>query len=802
MKRALFLIVLLLSCINIQAQNKKELDSLMRVYEQAKHDTTKINALIDIAALYRKKPDTLILLTQKALKMSEKISYIKGQAHSLVELGQTYYDKLDYTQSLEYLQKATKLGEQIKDDALLVRTFNSIAILYDTQGYYPSALTYYQKALFYAEKIHDQYNAATCLTNMGNAYKSLGNYPASIDHYLKGLKIFEEIKNLQGMAYIYNNVGIVYLNQNILTTAEDYFFKSLAIREKINDKRGRASCLNNIGNLYLIEKKPEKALEQYTKSLAIYGEMGDKRGQAIALNNMGDIQNQLLNHQEALVRYQKGLALNEEIKNKWGITYSLIGLAKTESALKQYDKGIEYAEKSLKIAQEIKGLTEIKNAYGHLFKLYKNKGDYEKALEYLLDYTSIKDSILNEKNTKIIANLEGKVKIEREQKEKEVLQKDLKLQQIEAEKERNARLAVEKQAEADQLLAQARQEKDKHKQDSLHTLAQKTQLEADNLKTKEKQLQAESKARRLEIIKEQEARQFQLYLLYLAIGALLIVTILAYFIYLSQQKEKKAKELITIQKEEIAQQKEEINQQRDFLAHQAQELEMANHTKDKLFAILGHDLRSPIGSLEGTLSLMNEGLVSYDEFQDFMPQFHKNVKNMQNTLENLLQWSISQMQGMTATPVPIQLLELIEEKVQLFTEVAKAKNIRFSIEALPTLTVWADLNHVRLLLRNLINNAIKFTPNNGRIQILTYPQDKHVVVDVTDTGVGMSAEQVGKLFSKNQSFTSYGTNGEKGTGLGLQLCAEIVAKNGGTIAVSSEQGKGSTFSFSFPLVSA
>jgi signal transduction histidine kinase len=231
-------------------------------------------------------------------------------------------------------------------------------------------------------------------------------------------------------------------------------------------------------------------------------------------------------------------------------------------------------------------------------------------------------------------------------------------------------------------LALARQEKDKHKQDSLYIIAQKTQFEADNLKAKGKQLQAEGKARQLEITKEKEARKSQLYLLYLAIIAFLAVTLLAYFISLAHQKEKKAKELITEQKEEISQQKEEINQQRDALVLQANELETANQTKDKLFAILGHDLRSPIASLEGMLNLMNKGMISYEEFQDFVPQFHKNVKNMQNTLENLLQWSITQMKGMTATPTFINISELIDEKKQLFIEVAKAKNISISTECL------------------------------------------------------------------------------------------------------------------------
>ncbi|TAE09872.1 MAG: tetratricopeptide repeat protein [Bacteroidetes bacterium] len=813
MKKILFLIILSVLFIDAQAQDKKVLDSLMKVYHQAKHDTTKINVIFEVMELYHKKVDTVVTLAQKTLQWSEKIDYDKGKGYSLYYLGVAYYDKNNYPQSLEYYKKSKSFLESAKDNTQLISVFNNMAIIYDSQGYYATALEYYQQALSISEKLQSKYNMATCLTNIGNVYKNLGNYPLAIEHYLNGLKIFEELKSKRSIAYIYNNIGIVYLNQKNMAFAQEYFFKSLEMREKLNDKKGMASCFNNIGNLYLQHGKLQEALAQYQKSLSLYEEINDIRGRAISLNNIGDIQNQLLKHKQASEYYKKGLELNEGLKNKWGMTYSLIGLARAELGLKQYDKGIEYATKSLDIAKEIKGLVEMKNAYRNLFVLHKKKEDYVKALEYHQYFTEMQDSILNEQNTKIIANLEAKVEIERKQKEieilnknkqldektKETLQKDLKLQQIEAERQLNARLTIEKQAEADQLLAQARQEKDKHKQDSLHALSQKIQLEADNLKIKEKQLQAEGKARELEIIKEKEARKFQLYLLYLASFACLVVTILAYFIFLAQQKEKKARELITEQKEEIAQQKEEINQQRDFLALQAQELETANQTKDKLFAVLGHDLRSPIGSLEGTLNLMNLGMVSYDEFQHFVPQFHKNVKNMQNTLENLLQWSVTQMQGMNVNPSHIHISELIEEKVQLFTEVAKAKNITVSTEVDADIMAWADVNHVRLLLRNLLNNAIKFTPSEGHIRILAYPQEAQVIISVIDTGVGISEEMVGKLFQKNQTFTTYGTNGEKGTGLGLQLCQEIVTKNNGTIWASSEQGKGSTFSFSLPI---
>jgi len=116
--------------------------------------------------------------------------------------------------------------------------------------------------------------------------------------------------------------------------------------------------------------------------------------------------------------------------------------------------------------------------------------------------------------------------------------------------------------------------------------------------------------------------------------------------------------------------------------------------------------------------------------------------------------------------------------------------------------VWADENHFRLLLRNLINNAIKFTPEGGQIKVATQQRLTSLEISITDNGVGMTGEQTAKLFQKNQNMTTQGTSGEKGTGLGLQLCQEIVAKNGGAIWANSTKGEGSTFTFSLPMATA
>jgi signal transduction histidine kinase len=144
---------------------------------------------------------------------------------------------------------------------------------------------------------------------------------------------------------------------------------------------------------------------------------------------------------------------------------------------------------------------------------------------------------------------------------------------------------------------------------------------------------------------------------------------------------------------------------------------------------------------------------------------------------------------------------LVQQKVELYNEIAKQKNIMIINNALPTATAYADHNHVLLILRNLIGNAIKFTPEGGKILIGTNLQTENnlLIISVKDTGIGMKETTRLKIFESDELFTTQGTAGEKGTGLGLMLCKEFVEKNNGKIWVESELGVGTTFSFSLPM---
>jgi PAS domain S-box-containing protein len=232
----------------------------------------------------------------------------------------------------------------------------------------------------------------------------------------------------------------------------------------------------------------------------------------------------------------------------------------------------------------------------------------------------------------------------------------------------------------------------------------------------------------------------------------------------------------------------------DILQQQADQLKSLNGVKDKLFSIISHDLRSPLASLAELLNLAKTGNLTGQEFTTFISLVSDNVGYTSTLLENLLHWSRSQIKGEGINPQSFDIYEVVGKEVKYFTKNAADKKISIIDKTVPGNFVFADKDMIQLVVRNLISNAIKFCNPSDTITLSAITGQHYTTVSVIDTGVGMNKESTAKLFGAD-IFTTRGTQDEYGTGLGLMLCKDFVEKNGGTIRVDSELGKGSTFTF-------
>jgi two-component system, sensor histidine kinase LadS len=244
----------------------------------------------------------------------------------------------------------------------------------------------------------------------------------------------------------------------------------------------------------------------------------------------------------------------------------------------------------------------------------------------------------------------------------------------------------------------------------------------------------------------------------------------------------------------------EVKERTQEIQQKNERLEEVNRVKDKLFSVVSHDIKGPLGSLQMALSLLKSGKVSQEEFKKISAALEVRFSETTEFVENLLQWATLQLKGKSFEPSLVNLSDLAKETVRLLKPELDKKNIQLETHLQDLLKVYTDLNMMRSVLRNLLTNAIKFTRTGGTIALKAeYRTENEILVSVADTGVGISKEHSDKLFTL-ATVSKEGTDAEKGTGLGLMLCKEFIEKNGGKIWFESQEGKGTTFYFTLPMV--
>ncbi|MCB1193887.1 MAG: hybrid sensor histidine kinase/response regulator [Leptospiraceae bacterium] len=237
------------------------------------------------------------------------------------------------------------------------------------------------------------------------------------------------------------------------------------------------------------------------------------------------------------------------------------------------------------------------------------------------------------------------------------------------------------------------------------------------------------------------------------------------------------------------------------IRHQKQKLEVLNAAKDKLFSIIAHDLRNPFQGILGLGEVIIHNIAELDKAQihKYVSSMYRSTKEGYNLLENLLEWSRTQTDKIQYFPEKLNINHVVQANIRMSSSTAQNKSIQLKSLVKDDIYVLADKNTIDTIFRNLISNAIKFTPKNGEVTIDSKLTDRFVEIIISDTGVGIPKEDIDKLFQISVKYSTNGTENEKGTGLGLILCKEFIEKNGGTISVESIEGKGSSFKFTLPI---
>lgn len=235
----------------------------------------------------------------------------------------------------------------------------------------------------------------------------------------------------------------------------------------------------------------------------------------------------------------------------------------------------------------------------------------------------------------------------------------------------------------------------------------------------------------------------------------------------------------------------------DQLKSLTEELKELNETKDKLFSIIAHDLRNPFISLLGISNIILEEYndLSEDEKIEYLTEIENSAKSAYDLLENLLYWSRAQTNNISYTPQKFNLTDIISRNIRLLGIAASSKKINLTNTTGDDLWAYGDPDLVDIIVRNLVSNAIKFTPEGGKVEVTSEKMNNEIKITVADTGIGMSEDKIINLLQNNKVESSPGTNKEKGTGLGLLLCKDFIEMNNGKMEIVSNPGQGTSISF-------
>ncbi|PCH69325.1 MAG: hypothetical protein COC01_01575 [Bacteroidetes bacterium] len=392
------------------AQTSK-VDSLKSAYKVAEQDTTKAKLLVELSEnIYLLNADSVIPLCQRAIEIIDKnfpnaspqkeISFLHIKASALNNIGFIHQQHGEIDKALRYFSESLKIYEGFFLEEILKKWKKSMDDQAFLNGYY---FKVFKKGLA------DAYN------NIGHIYKIQGEIEKALEYLFLCLKIREEIKDKEGMAQSYNNIGGIYYVQEEIEKALEYYFLSLKIREEIKDKIGMAISYNNIGFIYDDQGEIEKALKYYFLSLKIFKEIKYKKGMADSYHNIGGVLYELDSLEEGLRYMGLGLEMAKELEYKVGVSYSNSSMGGLQLKIGEVELALESGLQALTVAKEIGHVEYIKRAAGLLSDVYKKQGKFEDALSMYELEIQMRDSILNEENTKSTIRQQMKYEHEKEQ---------------------------------------------------------------------------------------------------------------------------------------------------------------------------------------------------------------------------------------------------------------------------------------------------------------------------------------------------------------------------------------------------
>jgi len=729
-------------------------DSLNNVLQQNPPAKEQVPIYSRLLYFYSLSDSAKTLATLQTIKnlaaQTQQLNHL-SDAHTAV--GWLYVENNHYAVGKAHFDTAAQIAQQANYPKGQAEALFGIGVKHYYQGLFNQSLALFEQALPLYQQANDKRGLISTYFHMATVYESQSNWAQSIKYHTTSLALAEQFGHEMDVAVSYSGLANVYQGQGNYPKALEYYLKTIDSRYFRADSFFLSGSYINIGSVYQKQGNYEMALEYYQKGLAIDEKTKNLRAlkeDYRALGQLYLLQNQ---NTKALQYLTQSLQINKQLADVNGATYGHLYIGKAYLALGRFDSAAQAFNTAMALVpqsqdKEVETAILIQQARLHLGQNQPQKG-LPYATNGLAQARQIKSAVRLEEALKVLVNLHKATGNYRaamgHQESLALLQDSTKDQEI-----TRAMAILETEFKA------------KQEKDSLQNLyAAETQT----------------------LQKDIDRGNTVIAIVTTGLVLFIAVAYVVFVLYRNNARKNKA----------LTQLNHKINRQR-------QDLEAMNKTQAKLFSIISHDIRAPLSVFNSTGRVIRNHVKKqqFAAIEQVALEIEKNTTITSHLLDNLLAWSLESQQEFMLSPAPLMATALLQEMQQVYQGVAQNKGIDFSVQVQGQPQLWADRNSTLTILRNLINNALKFTPPGGQVQVSAQQSQGQVVFTIKDTGAGLSPEQLQSIRQQQSPPRQQGTGGEAGLGLGLRLVHEFVLRNQGSLEVQSQPGQGSTFTLKLP----
>lgn len=664
-----------------------------------------------------------------------------------------------FSQTNEIDSLTVELAYQKQDSSKVETSLRLVKALYNAKSY-KKALTYIDNTERLSKLLNHTKGIADVSYYKALIYAQNDDYYNAIDGYNRSHKYYSQLGDTLGIAKVNNSIGLIEIKRGNYSIGLQNSLSAIHLFETRDLKNELSSAYNNLAEAYYNTHQVDKSLEFNIKALAVREQLSDSIGIKTSMRNIANLYSDRKEHRKAIEYYEKVLELLNTDKDQTLRGEILPRIGEEYLRFKDYRKATDYLFEGLKFNRKINnqdGVLRALNTIGELNIQLRN----------------LKSAAIRIDEALAIAN-----KIDN----KPELLKNYKLHKELDSTNGKFQNAFFWQGKYFAL----KSELDKENQPIIPILTKPIEAKPIN-EIKDFTTLATKEQNEKEIIELKKLKTIS----YVLGAAFLIVSTILLLTYLKRKNIIKSNKELKVKNKEIQLRNVEF-------AEQTKHLEEVNNVKDRLFSIVSHDLKDSISSIKGFIDLLKEDGISREEFYDLLPELSENADSASQLLYNLLNWSKSQMQNLEPKAELFNIQDVFKNKISLVEQKVEQKRIILIDESQRDF-IYADRSMIEIVVQNLITNAVKFTRVGDSITVSNTDHNGKSLLCIEDTGVGISRENIDKLF-QNGTFTTRGTSNEKGTGLGLTICKELVELNDGRIWVESTPGVGTKFYVELPKI--